>query len=142
MTVLAGAFLRPALGAYLLMDQFTVLRRTEVIPYTGRVAIPAQFTTFPNIPGTVGPTSPNDLARIPDLDLSLSTLTVVTTFRLRGPAPGFLPDWIVWHGDTYQVRSLNDYSAYGGGYVQAVVQMVDAQAEPPDEFVAAPGSPA
>jgi galactose-6-phosphate isomerase len=142
MSVLAGGFLQPALGAYLLMDKFQVLRRTETVNLLGRVAQPPPIQTFNNIPGTIGPTSPNDLARLPDLDLSKSTLSAVTTFRLRGPAPGFLPDHVIWHGDTYQVMSVNDFSAYGGGFVQAVLQMVDAQAEPPDEFVAAPGSPA
>ena len=141
MTVLAGGFLQPALGAYLLMDQFQVIRRVEVVNLLGRVERPPTSQTFDRVPGTVGPTSPNDLERTPDLDLSKSTLSIVTMFRLQGPSPGLLPDHVMWHGDAYQVMSVNDYSAYGGGFVQAVLQMVDAQAEPPDPFVAAPGSP-
>jgi hypothetical protein len=141
MTVLAGGFLQPALGAFIAMDSFTVLRRTEVVDSQGRVVKPPPIVTFNNVPGTVGPVSPADLQRLPDLDLSQKTQSVVTTFRLQGPSPGMLPDQIVWHGDTYQVAGLLDFSAYGGGFVQGVMQMVDAQAQPPAPFVAAPGSP-
>ena len=141
MTVLAGGFLQPALGAYILMDSFTVLRRTEVVDGRGRVVKPPPITTFNKVPGTVGPASPDDLQRLPDLDLSIKTISIVTSFRLQGPSPGMLPDQIIWHGDSYQIAGMLDFSAYGGGFVQGLAQLVDAQTEPPAPFVAAPGSP-
>ena len=140
MSVLAGGFLQPALGAYLVMDKFDVVRRTEIVGNNGRVT--TTEVTFPGMIGTVGPAGARELDRLHDLDLSKSTLSIVTTFRLQNTSPGRLPDWVVWHGDTYQVMSAQDYTAFGAGFVQAVVQMVDAQPTSPSEFVAAPGSPA
>ncbi len=139
MTVLAGAYLQPALGSFVSMDKFDVIRRVETVGSDGRSTISP--TTFLGITGTVGPASGRELDRLPDLDLSRSTISIVTTFRLQNTSPGRLPDHVIWHGDTYQVLSSSDYTAYGAGFVQAVCQMVDAQPTSPNEFVAAPGRP-
>ena len=137
MSVLQGGFLQPALGAYLLMDTFQVLRRTENVPDTGVAQQPPPTDPI-SVIGVVGPSSPGDLRRLDDYDIAQKCVTIVTTFRLQGPSPGFMPDQVIWHGNTYVVRDIQDYSAYGGGFVSAIAQMVDALPMPPAPFVAAP----
>ena len=132
MTVPVGFYLYPALASWMLNDRFDVVRRTEIVGRDGRVQRDTLPVTFPGVRGVVGPAAPNDMDRTSDLDLSRSTLTAITTFRLQGPSPGKLPDHVMWHGNSYQVLAVNDYSAYGPGFVQATLQMVDAQAQPPD----------
>ncbi len=140
MSVLAGAFLRPALGSHLLQDTFVVLRRTEQISQGGVVAQPPATATF-RTTGIVGPSTINDLQRLPDTEFMQNSITIVTQFRLQGPSPGFMPDQIIWHDNTYVVRDVNDWSAYGPGYVSVIAQMVDSLPGPTAPFVAAPGAP-
>lgn len=51
-------------------------------------------------------------------------IVVVTQFRLRGPAQvasgeAYLPDIVTWKGGQWEVDSVDDYSDYGIGFVQA-----------------------
>lgn len=114
-----------------MLDCFSVQRRVQTINQNGR-----------NVPGTkeyvyvygvVGPTSPSDLDRTPDLQTMPKTISVVTKFSLQGPSPDYNPDLIVWAGDTYVVRNIEDWSRYGRGYIRAVAGSIDSQNLPPRE---------
>ena len=55
-------------------------------------------------------------------------LSIVTAFALQGPSPNFLPDRVVWNGDTYVVKWIDPYKRYGaGGFVQAIIGSIDSQ---------------
>lgn len=110
-------------------DSFTVERRAEGMS-KGRAS--TSMTTFrPN--GVVAPAGNNDLERLPDDQRMMKTLVVVTQFRLRGPAPGFQPDVIVWEGDRFVVAQVEDFSGYGQGFIKAICTSMDSVDQPPHE---------
>ena len=52
------------------------------------------------------------------------TIRVMTAFMLRGPstdrtAQNFQPDLVIWRGNAYVVRTLEDFSQFGAGMVIA-----------------------
>jgi hypothetical protein len=55
----------------------------------------------------------------------------VTKFRLQGPSLGFQPDTVIWRGNEFIVRAIDDYSAYGAGFVQALASSVEVLDRPP-----------
>jgi hypothetical protein len=105
------------------MDDFTVVRRIQTINQNGRVVI---TPTESAVTGVVVAASPNDLQRLPELQYMNKTITIYTQYKLQGPAPGFQPDEILWHGSQYLVRAIDDYSGYGRGFIMAVCTSIDA----------------
>lgn len=102
-------------------DSFTVIRRLETVSDFGRVVI-----TETRIPafGQVTPTGDNSLVRAEAYQTQANTIKVITNFPLRGPAKDsagnqYQPDVVEWRGAPYVVRVLNDYSAFGVGFVEA-----------------------
>lgn len=105
-------------------DLFVVLRRLDHVTSKGRSD--PSTRRYPNTPGVICAASKNDLDRLDDNQRMGRNLSVVTTFPLRGPAPGYQPDEIVWQGDTYVVKALDPYPQYGRGFVQAIVGSIDS----------------
>lgn len=109
-------------------EHFTVLRRLEVVDNSG---VPTwTWETFPEIIGSVTPTSDQSLVREEAYQVQAKTISVTTQFKLRGAAkniPGskYQPDIVVWNDDYYMVRSIDDYSKYGAGFVQAECSSID-----------------
>lgn len=99
-----------------------VLRRTQTIGINGRVAVAVK-----NIPidGIVTAGSGNNLQRLEDQQHMIKRITVHTMFRLRGPALGFQPDIVQWHGDNFVVTEIDDHSAYGAGFISATCASTD-----------------
>jgi hypothetical protein len=104
------------------IDTFTVLRRVQVLNQYGRIDI--QIQQF-EADGVVVPTSPNDLQRLPDLQYMNKSISIYTQCLLQGPTPGHQPDEILWHGSQFIVRSLDDYSGYGRGFLMVICVSVD-----------------
>lgn len=108
-------------------DQITVLRRVQGLSQTGRVQITT--TTF-TMQAVVVAASPNDLQRVPDYQHMGKAISVYSiTPRLQGPAIDTAgvqtqPDHIVWHGSTFVVKLLEDYSGYGRGFTHVVAESV------------------
>ena len=112
----------------MLTDTFTVNRRTETISSKGRsVTTP---TVIENVVGVVCAAHGNDLKRLDDSQLMGRHISIVTKFRLIGPAPGFQADTIIWKGDTFVVQSLDPYPQYGEGFVQAIAGSMDMTDQP------------
>lgn len=110
------------------LEEFTVIRRTEVVTAHGRSAptpVPIQAV------GVIGPTSPDDLQRLPEGDYMDKAITIDTQFRLQGPSTGYKADQILWHGSHFVVRVVDDYSQYGTGFVHAIAASIDAMDAPP-----------
>lgn len=100
-----------------LMDVFDVIRSAETIDENGR-SVPTA-TTFPNVRGAVFPTGDNNLIRQDDAQYGRNTITVVTRFALFLVATGYQADQLVWRGERYIVKAVNNWNRYGAGFVEA-----------------------
>jgi hypothetical protein len=116
------------------LDTFTVTRRTEVVDGFGLSQVtPA---SIPGLYGVVYPSNEEDLKRFPDLQIQSKALTVITRFALRGEAEAannteFQPDIVVWGGNNFLVRALDDYSQYAAGFILAICTSIDLVDKPP-----------
>jgi len=125
-----------ALTSLMLTDVFQVTRRTETIDGYGETVIGSQLL-FP-IYGTVQAASGNDLLRLSEEQHQGKNLSIVTKFPLRGVGPGIQPDIIQWpmnrngaKADNFIVVSVDDYSQFGEGFIQAIVHSIDMTDFPP-----------
>jgi hypothetical protein len=88
-----------------------------------------------NVAGVVYPASPNERTAMADLTVTDKAIGVITTFALRSVSEvsgtEFLPDIVIWHGDNFLVRSLEDWTAYGSGFVLALCSSIDLVDAPP-----------
>lgn len=107
-----------------LADTFTVIRQAEAVNDQGRTVLTP--TQYPRIVGVVTATSPADLLRRDDGQMMPRKISVVTVFRLRGPAPGFQPDQIVIDGVTFTITEILPFSRFGRGFVEALATSMNA----------------
>lgn len=104
-------------------ETFTVVRQAEDVNEYGETqVVTTQFTAS----GSIQPTGDNSLLREEAFQAQQKTIQVITTFLLRGatqdPAGSgqlYQPDLVVWKGEKFLVRVVEDYSAYGAGMVRA-----------------------
>lgn len=100
---------------------FTVLRRFQTVNTYGEGV--AATTTIPNLIGAIYPTGDNSLVRQEDFQSQANTITVVTTFRLRGPSKDsgnqYDADIVQWSGVNWLVRTVNEFTQYGAGFIEA-----------------------
>ncbi len=127
--------------SYIAADPFLVIRRIETVNAYGEAGNkpPERIDAF----GAVYPTGSNSLVREDAYSTGLNTIKVVTQFKLRGPSKEatnrgtdvpYKPDIILWKGSHYVVVSLNDYSQYGAGFVEAEcmsTDYIDPPTQPP-----------
>lgn len=52
------------------------------------------------------------------------TISVITRFKLRDAGTGVTADIVRWNGSRFTVISVNDYSTYGRGFVEAICEMI------------------
>jgi len=101
---------------------FTVLRRVQTLGINGQVAI-VETAIVPSPVGSVRPTGDQSLVREDAFQQQAKSIRVVTTFRLRGEATDggadYQPDVVVWKGSRFLVRTIEDYSQFGAGLIQA-----------------------
>lgn len=105
------------------MSDVLVNRISEIVDSYGRVVrMPVQMTAQ----AVVLATTPNDLQRLPEEEYQLKSIALYSPFRFQGPAEDPVsgarthPDEIQWHGSTYVVRLLDDWTSYGKGFVHVV----------------------
>jgi hypothetical protein len=110
-------------------DTFQVQQRPETITQFGRSQVTAGASQ--PILGTIYPTGDNSLQRQEDKQYGRKTLTCVTLYRLRTSSPGAQPDFVFYRGNIYLVSSVNDYSQYGAGFVEATLSSVESIDAPP-----------
>jgi galactose-6-phosphate isomerase len=111
------------------LDDFVIVRQVEVIDQHGRSVV-LSSTNIAAV-GVIGPTSPDDLQRLPEGDYTNKAITIVSQTRIQGNSPGVKADEILWHGSRYLVRALDDFTQYGAGFVQAVAVSIDPLDPPP-----------
>jgi len=102
------------LDPYLAGNSFTVIRRLEVTNDFGESTLTTQ--TLPAV-GALYPTGDNSMLREEALSTQSNSITVVTQFALRGPGKDevgklYQPDVILWQGNHYLVRVLDQYNTF------------------------------
>jgi hypothetical protein len=125
--------MRVALTNPVTLDSFNVIRRSQAVNNSGKVVITP--TPFNNRRGIVTPASFADLRRLADIQIQAKAISIVTRFALRGESEDagqqeFQPDIVVWHGNNYVIKFVDDYSNYAAGFVRAVGALMDIQAVP------------
>jgi hypothetical protein len=117
----------------MLLDSFSVTRRQETVNNLGLSTITP--TPIAGLSGIVFPSDENDLKRFPDLQLQAKCITVITSFALRGESQAsgseFQPDVVVWNGDNFLVRHIEDFSNYAAGFIKAICTSIDLVDQPP-----------
>lgn len=116
------------------LDAIIVERRPETVDITGRSRTPG--TTTITTSAVVCQAGPNDLARLPESDSMGKVISIVTPFRLRGPAKdgsgqNWKPDVVRWLGGRFVVRLVEPYTGYGRGFVQALAESMTLIDTPP-----------
>jgi galactose-6-phosphate isomerase len=118
------------------LDDITVVRQTQIVDQYGWVTVtPRVFS----IKAVVVAASPNDLARLPEEEYMNKAISVAAiadqnsdgSAVLQGPSDLTLPDEIIWHGSRFIVRTVDDYSGYGRGFVNVTAVSIDAVDPPP-----------
>lgn len=108
-------------------EPFAVIRRPDVVGSDGVTTI---GSTQLQAVGQITPTGANSMLREEAFTSATKTIRVMTTFMLRGPSrdptmQNFQPDLVVWRGDSYIVRTIDDFSRYGAGMIIAECSSID-----------------
>jgi len=128
MTNLSPAFTNP-----MTMDRFMVVRRIQEVDDHGRLQTTNKI--FSRVFGVVASAGGNSGERSSDEMHMEKNLSIITKFKIIGPSDNpkkdgieYAPDIIFWpirHGakaNQYLVTELDDYAAYGPGFVQVKCQ--------------------
>lgn len=124
-------------------QSFCVIRRQQTINVHGE-GVDTETRFYPI--GQISPTGDNSLVREAAFQAQMDTIMVLTTFRLRAVArevsnPGNLPvppasatyqpDIVLFNGSHYVVQTLNEFTQFGGGFVEAECVSIDYVDNPP-----------
>lgn len=120
-----------------LADSFTVVRRMQTVNQQGETSI-LVMGSYSAI-GVVTPTGSNSLVRAEAYESQSDSVQIITMFRLRSASQdvagiNWQPDLIQWNGITYQIKTLNDFTRFGAGFIQAEAIAIDYNPEPSAEF--------
>jgi hypothetical protein len=102
-------------------NPFVVERRAETVGDDGFVSTSTR--KYPTN-GVITAGGGGDLERGQDEQHMPKVLSVVTQFRLQGPAPGFQPDIIEFRGSRFVIVQLDDETQWGSGWVQAICHSI------------------
>lgn len=121
------------LGSEVAGEWFRVVRRVQVVDEDG---ISSVTQVNYSAVGSIAPVGDNSLLREESFETMTKSIKVITTFRLRGPSnqgqQTYQPDIIIWKGDSFVVRVLNDWSQYGVGMIEAECSSEDFIDQAPD----------
>jgi len=114
-------------------ESFIVIRRQEIVGDNGVSVLTATSLPLPGdapIVGSITPTGDNSLVRQEAYQTQANTILVITPFRLRGPSKdsggaSFQPDVVVWNGNHFVVKTLNEWTSFGAGFVEAECSSID-----------------
>jgi galactose-6-phosphate isomerase len=118
------------LSSPMFMDTFIVVRRVSGVNAQGRMEVTE--TQIPTT-GVVQPSGANTQERPKGYATGRKSCLVITQFRLRAQSDSYAPDLVLWRGDDYLVETIEDYTNYGRGFVQAYCTSQDLQDAPPME---------
>lgn len=110
-------------------DVFDVVRRAEAVGDDGRAT--TKDSTYRNIIGVVTTAEPGAAEIKDDGQMMPRKISVVTLFRLRGPASGVQPDQIIIGGVTFTVTEVLPFTRFGRGFVEVVATSIAPTSRPP-----------
>ena len=102
-------------------DTLTARRLAQTVGSNGRAVSTATDTDFI---GVAFPGAGNLLVRGPDGERVSADMTVVTMHPLSSGSAGNPADEVVWRGNRYTVKSVQDYSNWGAGFVLALCDLI------------------
>lgn len=100
------------------IDSFLVTRNIQTVGVDGNAV--DEPTVIPNVYGVVMPVDSAVIQKFPQGEIEHGDIVIYTTFRLSDGKGTHDFDIVTWNGETYQVKSTNDWSRYGPGYMEAV----------------------
>lgn len=110
-------------------DEFRTIRRQQGVNAHGEPYIIATwvFGLRDGCVGVITPSSENSLVRADAYEAQSNSIQVITKFKLQGavkdgqtiPEGQWLPDLVKWQGNHYIVRTTNDFSRFGVGFIVA-----------------------
>lgn len=116
---------------------FVVLRRQQIVDTHGQpqTVVIGRYQAL----GVITPTGSNSLVRADAYESQMETIQVITMYRLRPASKDaqgitWLPDYVLWSGSAYVVRTLNDFAQYGAGFMVAECIQVNYNDVPTPEF--------
>jgi hypothetical protein len=116
------------------LDTVVVLRRKQGVNNFGETK--TEVSIIENVKAIVFPASKNDLDREPDAQINAKSIVLISRFALRGESEtvdgvSYQPDVVQWRGDQFLVVTVEDYSAYGNGFVKMTANSIDIQDRQP-----------
>jgi galactose-6-phosphate isomerase len=112
-------------------EQFAAITRTESVNQFGESSVTVTSATGW---GSIGPIGDNSVIREESYDAQAKTIRVITTTFLTGGARvggvSYKPSVVLWNGNYYQVKAVEDFSSYGVGFVAADCVMTDYEPTP------------
>ena len=99
-------------------DTFTVTRSIQTVS-TGGMASNA-LSVLTGVSGVVTANDNVELLKMPDGEILSGSITIITKFRLTDGGGTQDADVITWHGRTYQVKTIGDWSGFGAGFIEAI----------------------
>jgi hypothetical protein len=121
-----------------LASTFDVYRRLQIMQSNGTPSIKTT-ARYRDVIGIVAPTGSNSLVRQEAFESQADSIQVITPFRIRAASKdaknaNWQPDLIGYAGNIYLVRTLNDYSKFGGGFMLAECIAINYNPQPAAEF--------
>lgn len=113
------------------VDVLVVYRRLARTNIHGRID-KEEIKIVPNPIGSIQPGANPDMIRGTDVSMADDLITIFTNFRLQGITTRTIPDIVVYNGARYVVKLVNDWSAWGAGWVMAIASSEDST-EPVDD---------
>lgn len=112
-------------------EAFSVVRRRTWTDANGQVQ--TESVVIPGIVGGISPVGENSLLREEAFQTQMNAILVITEYRLRGASldPGtgekYQPDLVFYKGSYYELRTLDDYTSFGAGFVAAECMQITYQ---------------
>lgn len=107
----------PVLSSPMLIGTFSVRRRNSTVSQGGRNK--TSDTLIEDLPGVVYPSGNNSNDRTEDASTGFKSIEVISQFRLQSQVERLIPDIVLWRGGEFIVRTVDDYTPYGAGWIQA-----------------------
>lgn len=118
------------LNSPMFMTTFTVVRRVNSVDDYGRTVVNEDRI---ELSGVIVPAGLNTQERPKEYATGRRSIAVYTQFRLRPQVDGSIPDLVLYRGDDYLVETVEDYTVFGAGFVQAYCTSQDLQDQPPED---------
>jgi hypothetical protein len=99
-------------------DLFTVTRFVQTVTAGGMASNASNIIN--NVSGVVTANDDIDLLKMPEGELLSGSITIITKFRLTNGSGAQDADVVTWHGRTYQVKTIGDWSGFGAGFIEAI----------------------